>query len=467
MTTNIPIYIFAHLNKCGDIVEPDENLHLSMMENTDDLHLVSREMYEDFKDEIHASVRTFNNMFIVVSTAVSDYMESTSCPESYFIMYWSFSDLKTRLHSFAQILGCPSIRVLGGHSLIRWFTKCREVELRRMLRIVASPYLGSGSNIARNVIDWSYLCYDHKQLAFVSSEKSVINERPYLELVENVLNNGHSRPDRTGTGTRGMFGPQLRFDISTHVPLLTTKYVPWKAVVKELLWFVRGQTDSKILEDQGVNIWKANTTSEFQAERGLSGYEEGDLGPMYGHTLRSFGAPYQGCRTSHLGLGFDQLDNLVTSLKSDPFSRRHLLTTFDPSVTDQCVLYPCHGISTQFYVELNERGEMELSCHTYCRSQDLFLGTPFNILTYTILTYILAVKCDMKPKELIISMGDAHIYSNHVDQARLMLDRDPLPSPQLLIDSRVKNARWEHIELEDIMVRGYMYHPSIRAPMAT
>ncbi len=291
------------------------------------------------------------------------------------------------------------------------------------------------------------------------------DEYEYLNLLKDIIKNGNVRPDRTGVGTVSVFGRQMRFDISRSVPFLTTKLLAWKAVVKELLWFLSGQTDSKILEAQGVNIWKGNTTREFLDNRGLSHYKEGDIGPLYGVSFRSFNCEYHGCEHDYKGQGFDQLTELINGLKTDPYSRRHLMTTYNPAEVSKCVLAPCHGIAIQFYVEEVE-GRKFLSCHTYCRSQDTFLGTSFNIASYAILTYLIAKKCGMHPKELVFSTGDTHIYSNHMEQVALQLSRKPLPFPVLELNDSIKDKPFEEITIDDFSLVGYMHYPSIKAEMA-
>ena len=288
-------------------------------------------------------------------------------------------------------------------------------------------------------------------------------ECQYLEMLRRILLHGEARPDRTGTGTLAIFGHQLRFDISRSVPFLTTKALAWKTVVKELLWFLSGSTDSKVLESQGVSIWKANTSRAFLDARGLGGYREGDVGPLYPHALRSFGAEYAGC--DQRGAGFDQLSALIAGLKSDPYSRRHVMTTFDPSVVDKCVLMPCHGIAIQFYVN-GDPGGAGLSCHVYCRSSDSFLGLPFNIASYAVLTYLIAKLCGMKPNELVVSTGDTHVYANHVEQVKAQLTRSPLPFPVLVVSDDVLAKPIEEVTLDDFRLKGYVSHSAIPAPMA-
>lgn len=289
-------------------------------------------------------------------------------------------------------------------------------------------------------------------------------EYVYLEELNDIMKNGKGRPDRTGVGTLSVFGRQLHFDISKSIPVLTTKFVSLKSVIMELLWFLKGCTDSKTLEKENVNIWKLNTTQEFLTKRGLD-YREGDTGPMYGFVWRHAGAEYRGCDANYTNEGYDQFIALINGLKKDPYSRRHIMSTFSPQYIDQGVLIPCHGIVTQMHVE-EEDGKLFLSCHTYCRSQDTFLGQPFNIASYAILTHLIAKICDMEPRELIISTGDTHIYKNHIHQVHEQSGRQPLPFPMLRISDDVKQKSIDDIQINDFEVIGYMHHPSIKAEMA-
>lgn len=288
-------------------------------------------------------------------------------------------------------------------------------------------------------------------------------EYNYLKVVLSIImdKSNEIREDRTKVGTYSIFGPQMEFDISRSIPILTTKFLAWKVVLKELLWFLKGDTNSKHLEEQGVSIWKGNTTREFLDQRGLD-YPEGDVGPMYGFQWRHWGASYETCNHGYEGKGYDQLNELVKQIKIDPYSRRHLLTTYNPSEVSKSVLAPCHGLTTMFYVD---KGGY-LSCKVFCRSSDVFLGLPFNIASYAMMTYILAMKCDLKPKRLIVTMGDAHIYSNHYEQANEQLYRTPIPFPKFKVSETVKEKQWEDLTMDDFELEGYLYHPSIKAPMA-
>ena len=297
-----------------------------------------------------------------------------------------------------------------------------------------------------------------------------MGEQGYLKLLSKIVRFGNTRPDRTETGTLSLFGEQLRFDIRDSIPLLTTKRVPFRIIVEELLWFLRGDTHNNVLKEKNIHIWDGNTSREFLDSRGLIDYEEGVLGKGYGWQIRHQGAPYdqkyadtRNVDRSLIG-GFDQLEYIVNLLKTDPFSRRIMMSYWNPSDFGETSLVPCH-ISCQFYVEEIE-GKRYLSSHLYQRSNDVFLGTPFNICSYSILTYILAKNCDMIPKDFILSMGDVHIYSTHMEQVKTQLSRDPKPFPQLVVHDSIQDKDWHDMTVNDFTLVDYASHPPIQAPMA-
>lgn len=280
----------------------------------------------------------------------------------------------------------------------------------------------------------------------------------YSNILSNVLFKGNVRQDRTNTGTISLFGEQMKIDISSSCPLLTTKKVAWKTCIIELLWFLRGETDANILKKQNVHIWDGNTTRDFLDKRGLD-YPEGELGPGYGWQIRRSGAKYPNPEG-----GIDQLANIEHLLKTDPFSRRIMWNLYVPEDLNKMALVPCH-YSFQLYVTV-EKNQKYLSGLVNLRSNDLFLGNPFNIFCYYTLIRILALRCDMKPKELILNIGDAHIYSNHVSQVNELLDRERKSACILEIDETIKDKKWEEICIQDFSVIGYFPHPNIKAPMA-
>jgi thymidylate synthase len=262
--------------------------------------------------------------------------------------------------------------------------------------------------------------------------------RQYLELLKDILETGTPKTDRTGTGTLSVFGRQLRFDLSTGFPLVTTKRLHLRSIIYELLWFLKGDTNIKFLKDNGVSIW-----DEWADENG-------DLGPVYGSQWRNWPAPN--------GKSIDQIALVVDQIKKKPDSRRHIVTAWNPSEVDDMALPPCHALF-QFYV-----ADQKLSCQLYQRSCDTFLGLPFNIASYALLTCMVAQQCGLAPGEFVWTGGDVHIYSNHVEQSRLQLSRDPFPAPKLVI--KRKPATLFDYEFDDFEIVGYQYHPSIKAPIA-
>lgn len=261
---------------------------------------------------------------------------------------------------------------------------------------------------------------------------------PYLELMRDILENGTQKTDRTGTGTVSVFGRQMRFDLSKGFPLVTTKKLHIRSIIYELLWFLRGDTNIKYLNDNGVSIW-----DEWADENG-------ELGPVYGSQWRSWPAPD--------GRHIDQIANVIHQIKTKPDSRRHIVSAWNPAEVDNMALPPCHALF-QFYVANNT-----LSCQLYQRSADFFLGVPFNIASYALLTHMVAQQCDLRAGDFVWTGGDVHLYSNHFDQAKLQLTREPLPLPTLSI-KRKPSTIFEY-QFEDFEILNYQAHPSIKAPIA-
>lgn len=262
--------------------------------------------------------------------------------------------------------------------------------------------------------------------------------KQYLDLMKDILENGSKKTDRTGTGTVSVFGRQLRFDLSEGFPLVTTKKLHLRSIIYELLWFLKGDTNIKYLKDNGVSIW-----DEWADENG-------ELGPVYGHQWRSWPTPD--------GRTIDQITQVINQIKSKPDSRRHIVTAWNPAEVDKMALPPCHAMF-QFYVADNK-----LSCQLYQRSADYFLGVPFNIASYALLTYMFAEQCDLLPGDFVWTGGDVHLYSNHIEQANLQLTRTPYPLPQLVI-KRKPNSIFEY-QFEDFEIVNYQAHPTIKAPIA-
>jgi thymidylate synthase len=283
------------------------------------------------------------------------------------------------------------------------------------------------------------------------------NDLVYLNALKEVLETGEKRQSRNSF-TLSKFSIKMDFDLKDKFPLLTTKKMFWKGICEELLWFIKGKTNSKELEEKGVNIWKGNSSKEFLNSVGLHNNNEGDCGEIYGFQWRHFGAQYYDCNYDYKGQGFDQLQNCINLIKTDLFSRRIFMSAWNPAKLDNMCLPPCH-VSYQFYVNSDD----ELSCMMYQRSGDMFLGIPFNIASASLLTYIIAHLTNKRPSKLSIVIGDAHIYENHIDQVKEQLTRKPYESPKLIIKHNHINI--DEYLYEDFEIVDYQFHPSIKAIM--
>ena len=266
----------------------------------------------------------------------------------------------------------------------------------------------------------------------------------YLELLQKIIDTGVDKNDRTGTGTRSLFGYQMRFDLQEGFPLVTTKKLHLKSIIYELLWFLKGDTNVKFLQDHGVRIW-----DEWADE-------DGSLGPVYGKQWRSWAGAN--------GKTVDQVSDLIEQLKINPDSRRLIISAWNVADLPEMKLMPCHCLFQFYTAPIGAEGKRKLSCQLYQRSADVFLGVPFNIASYALLTTMIAQVVDMEPGEFIHSFGDVHLYKNHFEQAQLQLAREPFPSPQMKLNQEVKSIF--DFEYEDFELQNYQAHPSIKAPVA-
>jgi thymidylate synthase len=292
-------------------------------------------------------------------------------------------------------------------------------------------------------------------------------EQQFLDLLDEIMTTGSERVDRTGIGTKAVFGRFLQFDLSNHIlPMGTTKPVPIRMVFEELMWFLRGETDSTILEKKGIYVWKGNSSKEVLERHGLP-YQEGDIGPTYGFNFRHYGAEYIDAQTNYTGKGVDQLDNVLQLLRDDPFSRRILINLWNPHCLHQCPLPPCL-FGYQFFVDIDPAsGERLLSCLMLQRSSDISLAGFWNIVTGSLLTLMVARMVGMRPYTLKWSIGDAHIYNNQVDAVKEQLTRKPRRFPTVHFrdsaPSCSNNKQITEFVFEDLILMGYDPYPRIQS----
>ena len=290
-------------------------------------------------------------------------------------------------------------------------------------------------------------------------------EYQYLSLLKNIIKNGVREQGRNGI-TYTQIGGMMRFSLKDNkIPIMTTKKLAWRVCLKELLWFIRGDTNNDLLQQQNVNIWNANATRDFLDSRGLYHLRENDLGPVYGHQWRFWNAPYSreyGCFEDYRGKGIDQLQNIIDDINESKItgetSRRMIMTDWNPEQIDEMALPPCHVLS-QFHITEGNK----LSCTLYQRSADMGLGVPFNIASYAFLTHILAKHCDLEAKEFIHFIGNAHIYDDHMDVLEEQIENEPYEPPDLIISEKRKNI--EDYKFNDFIIENYNYHKPIKMKM--
>ena len=293
-------------------------------------------------------------------------------------------------------------------------------------------------------------------------------EIAYLDILRDLITKGNERQTRNSI-TKSLFSRNLTFDLKNSFPLLTTKKMFFRGIFEELMFFIRGNTNTKILEEKGVKIWKDNTTRTFLDNVGLNHYQEGDMGPMYGYQLRFFNANYKDCNDNYLNKGVDQLKYVIDTILKDPFSRRIIMTTFNPAQVNEGCLFPCHSLMIQFYIR-EDNDIYYLSQQNYIRSNDIFLGNPYNIASFALMSYLLCHHLNYitksnkyKPDMLYITLGDYHLYKDHYEAAHEQINRTPYSFPQLNIKNYHDNI--EDYEYEDIEMINYMFHPAIKTKM--
>ena len=387
-----------------------------------------------------------------------------------------FMTSETVLKYVNKIKGKNNIFIIGGSQIFKLFTPFK-MYITHIQPIDKTVY--QDADVYVNIPDKRYQLvgysplykydggqYRHLiyQYRYVVPNFDSIDEK-YINLCQDVLNKGEYKNDRTGTGTTSCFGKQLSFNLQHGFPLLTTKTIPWKHVVEELLWFMRGDTDSKILEEKNIKIWTGNTSREFLDSQGLNHYREGILGKGYGWQWRFFGAEYSeefaDTTIATPTDGFDQLQYVINEIKTNPDSRRILMCYWNSNDLNKTALPPCH-YSCQFYV----RQKKYLDCLFNMRSTDVALGLPFNIASYATLVHILAKKCDLEPGMLVYNGGDVHIYKTHVESIKTQFSRVIYSAPRLILSDTIRDKNVEDITIDDFALVGYFSHPSIKMKMA-
>lgn len=368
----------------------------------------------------------------------------------------TFSTIEDAISYNTKIYPDKKIFIVGGamlyHSVISLFSHIiTKVHMSIMHdKYECDTFVSFDNSCYETVSSQTFHAFTHLELVPKNE-----GEIQYLNLLKKVYNNGTTTVGRNGS-VKNMFNNHLKFDLRRGFPLLTTKKMFIRGIIEELLFFLRGDTNSSLLEKKNVNIWKGNTSTEFLEQMGLD-YPEGLMGPMYGYQWRYFGAIYDRMTGKNLSNGVDQLTKVIESIKTSPTSRRHLMTDFNPIQVDDGVLYPCHSIIIQFSVE-----DSHIDMFCYNRSSDLFLGLPFNIASSALLLMVVAKLTNLTPRDLNITLGDCHIYDQHVDAVRTQLERVPKKFPLIRIRdfSTVEELTPEHFELSE-----YVFHSAIKAVM--
>lgn len=372
-----------------------------------------------------------------------------------------FPDIGQALIFAEKIYPNKKIFIGGGAEIY----KLALTELVNMVREIHISIIDDNTECDTHfILDSNFQIVETRKLSNTSTYNRYIQknkqELQYLSLLNEIIQNGVTRNCRNGE-TKSLFGKNMTFDLREGFPLLTTKKMFFRGIVEELLFFLKGDTNSKLLEEKGVNIWKGNTHRDFLDKLGMHERKEGIMGPLYGYQWRFFNAKYDDVTGKPLEQGVDQLKLVIDTIRKDPYSRRIMMTDFNPVQAMEGVLYPCHSILLQFYVT-----ESYLDMYCYNRSQDVFLGTPFNIASSALLLSLIASVTNLSPRYLHMGLGDVHIYKAHYEQVLEQLKRNPFPFPHLILKKSPKEiSDLEILTSADITIENYRNHPTIKAEM--
>lgn len=357
--------------------------------------------------------------------------------------------------------------IIGGTSIYDAFLKTKQVSTMYITKIrgdfecdVFFPvkYMTSFRKLS-TTLDYS----NDPDLQFERYEYINKDEEEYLRMMREILDTGNHRDDRTKVGTRSLFGKMITWDLTENtMPILTTKRTFYRGIAEELLWFINGSTDARVLQERGVGIWNGNSSREFLDSRGLNHLEAGDIGAGYGFQLRHFGAEYTNCNADYAGKGFDQLQYVVDTIKNDPHSRRILFSYWNPAAMNDTALMPCH-LMYQFYINTDKK---TISCNLYQRSSDYFLANNFNVVSAVMLTHMIGKLTGYTPETLNHMMGDTHIYQNHITQCETQLGRMPTPFPKFYVNPDKEFKELSDFTMEDFNLVCYFPQAGIKAPMA-
>lgn len=430
-----------------------KNLTTNSSEKTSNVIVMGRKTYESIGKPLS------NRINVIVSKTLS-----SSDVDDGFVIYNSLSKVIDNFSSEKNIF------IIGGHDL---YKECLDKNIVDEIHLTLMNYKNLSFDTYFPKFDYSK--YSVKEWKTIDENKSRVileknnqfnEENQYLSLIFKIILENEKkviRSDRTGTGTLSIFAPnQMRFSLRNNsFPLLTTKKTFFRGIAEELLWFLSGSTNVNLLSEKGVKIWDFNSSREFLDSLGLNHRQVGDAGPIYGHSWRHYGAEYIDCSTDYTDKGFDQIKFLIEELKKNPFSRRLILNSWNPSVLKEVVLPPCHCMA-QFYVK-EENNKKMLSLQFYQRSADLGLGVPFNIASYALLLKMFAHCVDMEADELIYIIGDAHVYSNHVEPLKEQLTRKPFPFPKLMITGEKDIFS---LKYSDFKLINYESHGTVKMEMS-